>query len=48
MGTDVLVMLSLMVINNGDINFRRVLIVGHGSADRMLMVTTSGEITFIS
>ena len=37
-------MLSLMAINNGDINFRLMLILGHGSAVRMLIVTTSGEI----
>ena len=41
-------MLSLMVINNGDINFRVMLIVGYGNADRMLIVTTSAEIMFIS
>jgi len=41
-------MLSLMVINNGYSNFRLMLIVGFGSADRMLIVTTSGEIMFIS
>ena len=37
-----------MVINNGDSNFRLMLIVGHGSADRMLIVSTYGEIMFIS
>ena len=37
-----------MAINYVDINFRRMLILGHGSADRMLIVTTSGEIMFIS
>jgi len=41
-------MLSLMVINNGDGNFRLMLIVGHGIADRVLIVTTSGEMMFIS
>jgi hypothetical protein len=48
MATEVFVMLCLTVINDGDIHFRCMLIIGHGSADRMLIVTTSGEIMFIS
>jgi hypothetical protein len=48
MVTEVLVMLSLMDIHNGDINFRHMLIAGRGSAYRMLIVTTSGEVMFIS
>jgi hypothetical protein len=48
MVTEVLAMLSPMVINNGDVNFRRMLIVGHGSADRTLIVTTSSEVMFMS
>jgi hypothetical protein len=48
MVTEVLVILSLMVIYNGDINFRHMLIAGRGSTHRMLTVTTSGEVMFIS